>query len=223
MLILQAAHQPSAGTRDPQRVDRQVLVLGHPHGDRLEVLEECGAAQVTPARPDPALQPGLIPGADLPQLDPAPQPGRQIADERAEVDPSRRTEVHREDVRRIQVVHADDLHRQAVLADQPPGRRLGLGPPGLVGPIPCQVLIVGQPGADRHARYVLVHPLRCPHALGHFGSAVGGHENVRPHGRHARPRVHVVEPAIPLETDGHHHAHRHRLRGITLDRPSGQT
>ena len=98
VLVLQAAHQPPARPRDPHRVDRQVLVLGHPDRHRLEVLEEGGAAQVAAARADPALQPRLVPRADLPQLDPGLEPAAQVADQRAEVDPVRGAEVHHEHV-----------------------------------------------------------------------------------------------------------------------------
>jgi hypothetical protein len=70
VLVLQAAHQPPARSGDPQRVHRQVLILGHPHRHRLEVLQERRTAQVPPARPDAALQPGLVPRPDLTQLDP---------------------------------------------------------------------------------------------------------------------------------------------------------
>ena len=79
VLVLQAAHQPAAGAGDLERVERQVLVLGHPDRDRLEVLEERGAAQVAAARPDAALDAGLVARADLAQLDPRRQrcgPGR---------------------------------------------------------------------------------------------------------------------------------------------------
>ena len=69
VLVLQAAQQPPAGAGDLQRVDRQVLVLGHAHADRLEVLEERGAAQVAPARPDAALDAGLVARAELAELD----------------------------------------------------------------------------------------------------------------------------------------------------------
>ena len=95
VLVLQAAHQAAARPGDAQRVDRQLLVLGHPHRDRLEVLQERGAAGVPAARADAALQPGLVARADLPQLDPAAQPGGQVADQGPEVDPVRRAEVDR--------------------------------------------------------------------------------------------------------------------------------
>src|ERR1035441_784913 len=96
------------------------------------------------------------------------------------------------------------------------------GPPAPVDLVSGQVLVAGQPGADRQARHVLVHPLRRPHALSHFGSAVGGHENLHSHGRHVGPGVHVVEPAILLETNRHHHAHRHRLRRMSPDCSRGR-
>src|SRR6202034_4036255 len=92
VLVLQAAHQPPARPGDAHRVHRQVLVLGHPDRDRLEVLEERRAAQVPPARADAALQPGLVARADLLQLDPGAHPRGQVADERAEVDPVRGAE-----------------------------------------------------------------------------------------------------------------------------------
>src|SRR5262249_5668978 len=149
MLVLQAAHEPPAGSGDPQRVDGQVLVLGHPDGHRLEVLEEGGAAQVTAARPDPALQPGLVPRADLPQLDPAAEAAGQVADEGAEVDPVRRAEVHGEHRRLVEVVDADHLHRQPVVADQPPGRDPRLGAFRTVVLVPAHVLVGGEASADR--------------------------------------------------------------------------
>src|SRR5262249_28772392 len=68
--VLEAAQEPAAGARDSHGVDRQVLVLGHAHRHRLEVLQERRAAQVTPARADPSLQPGLVSRPHLPQLDP---------------------------------------------------------------------------------------------------------------------------------------------------------
>ena len=82
VLVLQAAHQPAAGAGDAQRVERQVLVLGHPDADRLEVGQERGAAQVAPARADPALYASRVAGGELAQLDPAVQGRAEVADER---------------------------------------------------------------------------------------------------------------------------------------------
>ena len=151
VLVLEAAHQPAAGPGDAQRVERQILVLGHPDGHRLEVGEEGGAAQVAPARADPALDPGRVAGGQLAQLDPAVQGGAEVADQRPEVDPVRRGEVDRgaaagTGVRLAEhVVDGDHLHRQLVLADQPLGGdlRLRLAPAEQL--VPAQVL-VGRPG-----------------------------------------------------------------------------
>src|ERR1700759_1286926 len=85
MLVLQAAHQTAAGPGDAPRVDRQVLLFGHPDRDRLEVFEEGGAAQVAAARADATLQPGFVTGADLPELHPAPELTGQVADQGPEV------------------------------------------------------------------------------------------------------------------------------------------
>ena len=95
VLVLEAAHQPAAGAGDAHRVERQVLVLGHPDGHRLEVGQEGGAAQVAPARTDAALDPGRVAGRELAQLDPAAQGRAEIADQGPEVDPVRRGEVDR--------------------------------------------------------------------------------------------------------------------------------
>src|SRR5690606_21685737 len=63
VFVLQATHQPPAGPGDLQGVQRQILILGHPDTDRLEIDEERGTAGVAPARPDPALDSRLVPRA----------------------------------------------------------------------------------------------------------------------------------------------------------------
>src|SRR3984885_13370334 len=221
VLVLQAAHQPPARPGDAHRVHRQGLVFGHSDRARLEVLEERRAAQIAAARADPALQPGLVARADLLQLDPGPHPRGQVADERAEVDPVRRAEVQGEDVGGGHVVDRDDLHRQVVLADQPPRGHPPLGPAASALLVPVQVLLDRQAGADRQAIDVLRHPLGGPDALGHLGAAVGGHEHLVADLRLVAARVEVVKPPVPLETDRHDHAHRASLRrdGPDVSRP----
>jgi hypothetical protein len=60
MLVLQATHQPTAGTRDLQRVRREILAFGHPQTDGLEVLQERGATQVAPTVAEAPNQPGGV-------------------------------------------------------------------------------------------------------------------------------------------------------------------
>ena len=212
MLVLQAAHQPAAGAGDAHGVDRQVLLLGHPHRDRLEVLEECGAAQVAATRADAALEPGLIAGADLPQLDPGPELAGQVADQSPEVDPARGAEVHGEGVAAGHVVHRRDLHGQLVGADEPLGRDPALGPAAAAGLVPLQVFLGGQARAHRQAADVVRDPLRGPHAFGHFRPGVGRHEHLVADGRGVRAGIQVVQPPVSFEGDRHHHAHPARVR-----------
>src|SRR5271166_2482558 len=51
---------------------------------------------------------------------------------------------------------------------------------------------------------VLGHPLRRPHALGHLGPGVGGHQHLVADGRRVGPGVQVIEPPVPLEAHRHH-------------------
>src|ERR1700753_2903940 len=168
VLVLQAAHQAAAGPGDAHRVDRQVLFLGHADRDGFEVLEERGAAQIAAARADAALQPGLVPGADLPQLDPGPELTGQVPDQGPEVDPVGGAEVDGEGAAGGQVVDRGDLHGQLVGADEPPGRDPALGPAAAAG----LVALPGRPRrparAPRQPADVLLDPLRSPDALGHF-------------------------------------------------------
>jgi len=125
VLVLQAAHQPATRARDSQRVQRQVLVLGHPHRHRFEVDQERRAAELTAARADPTDDAGLVPGRQLAQLYPALQGGTEVADQGPEVHPVRRGEIDDRPVVRKHVVDTGHLHEQAVLPDQALGRDPG--------------------------------------------------------------------------------------------------
>ena len=141
-------------------------------------------------------------GAELPQLDPAGVAG-QVADERAEVDAVRRGEVD-DDVLvespSVEVVDADHLHRQVVLADQPLGDDPGLGP------APAVALVAGQVLVGRAARRTPA-ARRCPrstHCGAHTHSATSGPASVgtstlSPTGLVAAG-VEVVEPSVAGET-----------------------
>src|SRR5262245_4825457 len=93
MLIFEAAHQPTTRTGDAHRVEREILVLGHPDGHRLEVGQEGRATQVPSAGPDAALNPGRVAGGQLTQLDPTLQGRAKIAHQRPEVNPVWRGEI----------------------------------------------------------------------------------------------------------------------------------
>src|SRR5262249_47148559 len=160
--------QPAARAGDPERVHRQVLVLGHPDRNRLEVLEERRATEGAPARPDPALEPCLVPGSDLPPLHPPGHAAGPVTDQRAGIDPMRGAEVDGEYRWRADVVHSDNLHRQVMLADEPAGGHPGLCALGPVLLVPGQLVLGGDASADRQPADLLVNPLWGPDAFGHL-------------------------------------------------------
>jgi len=69
-----------------ERVRGQILVAGHGQGDRLEVTQERRAAGVPAAGADGPGDPHGVAGGQLAQLDAGAQGGRQVAQQRAEVD-----------------------------------------------------------------------------------------------------------------------------------------
>jgi hypothetical protein len=83
-------------------------------------------------------------------------------------------------------VGRDHLHRQTVLARQPPGRQLGsssLGPYRLGA---GQVRLGRQAIADRQSLDIVVDPLRGLDAFGHLRAGLRGHEHIVPDGgRHS--------------------------------------
>ncbi len=110
VLVPQTAHQPATGATDFHGIQRQILVLGHSYGDRFEVREERGAAQVTSAGADPALDAGAVPGGELTQVDAGSQRSGEIAYECSEIDSMVGTEVDGEDAVGLDVVDSDDFH-----------------------------------------------------------------------------------------------------------------
>ncbi len=110
VLIPQTAHQPATGTTDLHGIQWKILILGHAYGDWFEVREERGAAQVTPAGADPALDAGAVPGGKLAQVDAGSQRSGEIAYERSEIDSMVGTEVDGEHAVGLDVVDSDDFH-----------------------------------------------------------------------------------------------------------------
>ena len=78
VLVLDTAQQPPARAGDPQRIRWQVLQLRHPQGDRFEVFEEGGAAQIPAAAAKAAGQPRSVTGADLAEIDPGSEATSQL-------------------------------------------------------------------------------------------------------------------------------------------------
>src|SRR5438477_9626491 len=87
VLVAQAALEPPAHAGELRGVERQALLLRHPDRHGLELLQPRGAAQLAPARPDPARHFGLVARADLLHLDARAQQLAQLAPQVAEVGP----------------------------------------------------------------------------------------------------------------------------------------
>src|SRR6266516_2634336 len=97
-------------------------------------------------------------------------------------------------------------------AHQPFAELTRLGPPPAALLVPRQVVLARDPRARGQAANILRHPLGRPNALRHLRPRVGRHQHLVPDLRVVRPGVEVVEPTVPLEADGHHHAHLSTLR-----------
>ena len=123
LLVDQAALQPPALPRDPRRVQRQVLVLGHADGDRRELGQEGRAAQLPPARADAAHHLGLVAHPHLAQLDAVVQARRQVAHQLAEVDPLLGREVERGPVAAGRDLDPEELDAQPAGAGPLAGER----------------------------------------------------------------------------------------------------
>ena len=216
VLVLEAAHQPAARAGDAHRVERQVLVLGHPDGDRLEVGQERGAAQVPPAGADAALHPGRVAGGELAQLDPAVQGRAQVADQGPEVDPVRRGEV--------------DRGARTGAGRRGRGRRTWSTATTFIGSPCSRISRFAATFASALRRRISSSRRRSssPASPSSFGEAVGvlvadplgaqthsatsgpssvGDQHPVAHGRAELARVEVVEAPVPVEADRAEHAH----------------
>ena len=85
LLVVQAAHQPPAGTGNFGGVQAEVLRLCHFDGHRLEVVQKFAAAEGPAADAQTADHLGLVAHADLAQLDARAQHGREHLDKLPEV------------------------------------------------------------------------------------------------------------------------------------------
>jgi hypothetical protein len=87
LLILEAAHQPTAKARDLRRIQRQVLLLGHADRDRVIVTREQRAAQTATAWAQSPDHASLFPSTYLSKFYAFLECLGQIDDQRPEVHP----------------------------------------------------------------------------------------------------------------------------------------
>ncbi len=82
VFVLQTAHQASAGAADLFRVERQLLISGHPDRDGAKTLKPGRTARTAAAHPERTDDAGLVARADVVELESRARQGRQLVSER---------------------------------------------------------------------------------------------------------------------------------------------
>ena len=148
LLVLQAAHEPPAGAGDLGGVQGQVLGLGHLDGHGLELVQEGGAAEGLAADAQAAQHLGLVPHADLAQLDAGVDGAGQVLHQGPEVHPALGGEEEEDLVPLKAPLRVHQLHLQAVLQDLLLADLQGLGLLLLVL-LPGELVLRGGPAEHR--------------------------------------------------------------------------
>ena len=147
--IFQTAHQPAAASGDFGRIEGQVLILRHLDRYGCKLAEPGVAAQRPAAASDPAEQLGLIPHADLAELNPCLENAGKILHQFTEINAPvcRKIKEHFAVVKCI--LRPDELHIQPALPDLLPADPVRLFFMFMVFPVAKIVLLC------RHANDVL--------------------------------------------------------------------
>ena len=117
MLILETAHQTAAHTGNLRRIERQVLILCHIDGDRMEIIEIRAAAQLAAAAAQTADHLCLIAHADLAQLNTGAEHARKVLNQLAEVHTTVCGEVKQQLVHVKGAFRGDKVHFQTAVLD----------------------------------------------------------------------------------------------------------
>ncbi len=116
-LIFKAAHQTAADTGNLGRIQGKVLFLGHFDGNRDKIRQIGMAAKGSAANTDTAQDLGLIPDADLAQLDPGTENPCQILYQIAEIHAAIRCKIEKDLTVIKGIFCVDELHIQLMAAD----------------------------------------------------------------------------------------------------------
>src|SRR5881396_608124 len=188
VLVAQTALEPPAHAGELRGVERQALLLRHPDRHRLELLQPRGAAQLAPARPDPARHLGLVARADLLHLDVRALQLAQLAPQVAEVGPLLAPEEEGDLARVEGRLGLDQLDREVPAAHQLERRPVVLPLALEVLVLARQVARVGpQAGRDDHRA--------------ERGAALGFDQHAIVAREEERTRIEVVDPAARPEAD----------------------
>src|SRR5207247_2351481 len=200
VLVAQTALEPPAHAGELRGVERQALLLRHPDRHRLELLQPRGAAQLAPARADPARHLGLVARADLLHLDARAQQLAQLAPQVAEVGPLLAPEEEGDLARVEGRLGLDQLDREVPTAHQLERRSVML-------PLALQVLVL----ARQVARVGLLDDALegagdgpqagRDHDRAERGAPLGLHQHAVVAHEEERTRIEVVDPAARPEAD----------------------
>ena len=168
--------------------------LGHFDGHGLELVEKLSAAEGLAADTKAAQHPGLVPHADLPQLNAGAENARQILHQGAEVHPAVGGK-EKENFGSVEaVLHLDQLHVQAVALHQLLADLQRLLLPAPVFPDLLFILIGGQ--ADHRAQGLhhgaVLHHGIAAHAGAVFQALARLHDDAAPLGHGEARRVEIV-------------------------------
>jgi hypothetical protein len=113
----QATHQSAAQAGYLLRVQRHTLFFGHLHGNTVKIENEICAAYFPATNPQPLHHPGLMPGANLPQLDPYFETLNQIFHKLPEINPAFGGEIKYYLAFIKQAFHLNQLHGEFPFSD----------------------------------------------------------------------------------------------------------
>jgi len=117
LLIGQAAEQPAAHAGNLRRVQKEILLLGHLDGHRLELADESGAAAHLSAVAYGTNHLGFVADANLAELDAGAVRFDQVLHQLPEVDAPRCREEEDHLGTVLKNLHIHELHVQVALAD----------------------------------------------------------------------------------------------------------
>ena len=206
LLIFQAAHQPPAGAGDLGGIQAEVLGLRHLDGNGQKPVQKLGTAEGPPADAKSPDHLGLVPHADLPELDAGPEHGGQVPHQLPEVYPAVGGEVEYDLVSVKAGGDVHQLHLQAVGGDLPLADVKGLPLFFLVVLHGAAVALRGhaQHGAQGADNGGIVHLVVALRAGGKLRALGGLHDHLVPHLHRGPLGVEIIILAAAPKADADH-------------------
>ena len=209
LFVFQTAHQPPAGAGDLGGVQAQILGLGHFNGHRHELVHIGGAAEGPTADAKAAQHFGLIPDADLPQLNAGAEYPGQILYQFTEIHTAVGSEEEQDLAAVKAALHPHQLHLQPVLQDLLLADVEGFLLPAVVIGRRVPVIVGGGPqhAPQRLDHRVIADLVVALHALGELRTLGGLHHHVVTGVESQLSGVKIVGFAAAAKADRNHSCH----------------